>query len=205
MAVTEAELRANPRPWMTDGSIDFIERHLRPTDKVVEFGGGWSTLWWARRASWTLTVEADFAWASKLLQEMAAHPDLMTRWALRFVACEWSNVFSKPKTYWTKHGSGILNDDVARRMEDAYFQFDFEPDVIVIDGSARGRNVMVADDYISRTPRVRMVVVDNMEWLHRYTDGRFVGFTQYDFHEYDIEKIPPHQNGKWNTAVWIRN
>lgn len=204
MAVTEAELRANPRPWMTDGSIEFIEKNLRPTDRVIEFGGGWSTLWWTRRAAWTLTVEADYSWAAKLLHEMAAHPDLMTRWALRFVACEWSNVYTQPKRYWSKHGS-LLTKEIAERMEDAYMHFDFEPNVVVIDGSARGRNTIVADEYIKRTPSVRMIVVDNMEWLHRYTAGRFDDFTQYDFHEYDIEKIPAHQNGKWNTAVWLRN
>lgn len=38
--MNENELRVNPRPWMTDDSIDFIESKLRPTDTVIEFGGG---------------------------------------------------------------------------------------------------------------------------------------------------------------------
>jgi hypothetical protein len=190
---------------MTDGAIDFIEKNMSATDKVIEFGGGWSSLWWAKRAAWTLTVEADYKWAAKLLHEMSAHPKLMARWSLRFVACEWSNQYTKPKRYWEKYAAGILSEEVAINMEDHYMRFDFEPDVIVIDGSARGRNVIVADEYIQRTTRARMIIVDNMEWLHRYTAGRFAGFTQYDFHEYDLNKIPVHQNGKWNTAVWIRD
>lgn len=203
MTITEAELRANPKPWLTDGSIAFIDRHLRPTDHVLEFGGGWSTLWWAKRAAWTTTVEADYAWAAKLLQEMAAHPDLMAKWALRFVACEWSNVHTQPKRYWTKNAAH-LNAEIAERMEAAYMKINEDADVIVIDGSARARNAVDVDSYLKNGSRCRMIVVDNMEWLYRHTAGRFDGFEQHDFHEYDFAKIPAHQNGKWNTAVWLR-
>lgn len=188
---------------MTDGSIEFIERHLKSTDKVLEFGGGWSSLWWAARAAWTLTVEADYAWAAKILTEMARHPALMTKWSLRFVACEWSNNFSRPKAYWTKHAN-LLTPEIADRLETEYFKIDFAPDIIVIDGSARVRNVQEVDKYVSAEKSVRMIVVDNMEWLARFTEGRFLGFTRHEFHEYDLQKIPAHQNGKWMTAVWTR-
>lgn len=160
-------------------------------------------MWWTKRAAWTTSVEADYAWAAKLLQEMAAHPDRMAKWALRFVACEWSNVHTRPKGYWTKNAVH-MNAEIAERLEAAYMKIDEDADVMVIDGSARARNAVDVDCYLKNGSRCRMIVVDNMEWLHRYTAGRFDGFEQHDFHEYDFAKIPAHQNVKWNTAVWLR-
>ena len=52
--------------------------------------------------------------------------------------------------------------------------------------------------------KTRMLVIDNMEWLSRFAAGKFKGFEQHDFHEYDVSKIPVHQNGKWCTSVWTR-
>src|SRR5690606_9600713 len=33
------------RPWWVWGAIRFVERQLRPADRVLEVGGGNSTLW----------------------------------------------------------------------------------------------------------------------------------------------------------------
>jgi len=201
--MTEDELRANPRPWMTDGSVEFIENNLRLSDTVLDFGGGWSTIWWARKVSWITTVEADYVWAAKLLHEMAAHPELIAKWQLKFVACEWSNTYLAPKKYWNKN-QNIMNDLIADQLESHYMKIYDDPTVIVIDGSSRARNVEEVSRYLAQSNRVRMLVVDNMEWLSRFTAGKFKGFKQYDFHEFDIEKIPVHQNGKWCTSVWVR-
>ncbi len=76
----ETELRKNPKPWMTQGSIDFIEKNLLSTDTVIEFGGGWSSIWWAKRVKYTLTVEASPEWASLLIKEMMPHPNAMAKW-----------------------------------------------------------------------------------------------------------------------------
>lgn len=43
--MTVDALRKNPRPWMTDGAVEFIEKHLLSKDEVIEYGGGWSSLW----------------------------------------------------------------------------------------------------------------------------------------------------------------
>jgi len=203
MTVSDAQLRQNPRPWMTDGSIDFIEANLRTTDEVIEYGGGWSSLWWAKRAAFTLTVEADYKWASQLLNEVAAHPELMTRWALRFVPSDWNPDATRPKQYWTANAAH-LTPAAAELMTNRYLWIDFEPDVFVIDGSIRPKNIEIVDEYLKSHHRPRMIVVDNMETLSKFTVGRFDGFRQFDFPEFDIEKIPKHQNGKWMTSVWIQ-
>lgn len=202
---TEEELRANPRPWMTDGAIEFMERSLRPTDKVIEFGGGWSTLWWAARAAWVHTVEASPIWIRTIIQEMAARPELLTRWSARFVASEWHTHYKNPKPFW-RNKLPYLNDQNVQKMEAAYLVIDFPADVFVIDGSLRPQCVQLVHEHIeSGQSKCRMIVVDNMESMVRHTAGKFPEFKQYDFHEYDMEKIPAHQNGRWCTSVWIRD
>lgn len=139
----------------------------------------------------------------KILSEMAEHPFLMTRWALRFVPSDWNPDLLHPKQYWATHKEP-LTPEIAKRMADRYLMIDFEPDIFVIDGSIRRDNIRVVSEYLESHLRPRMVVVDNMESLGRFTEGRFMGFTQYDFHEEDATKIPKHQNGKWCTSVWLR-
>jgi hypothetical protein len=188
---------------MTDGAIDFIESMLRPTDTVIEFGGGWSSLFWAKRSAFTLTVEANWEWASKIIKEAAAHPDLMTRWQLKFVPSDWNPDDTRLKPYWDAN-KYYLSSDICNQMADRYLAIDFEPDVFVIDGSIRPENIKRVDQYLKNKSRVRMVVVDNMESLLPYTKDKFVGFQQHDFHEFDLKKIPVHQRGKWCTSCWIR-
>jgi hypothetical protein len=201
--MNENELRVNPRPWMTDDSIDFIESKLRPTDTVIEFGGGWSSLFWAKRSAFTLTVEANWEWASKIIMEMSSHPDLMTKWQLKFVPSDWNPDESRLKPYW-ENNKQFLSPAICSEMTNRYLSIDFDPDIFVIDGSIRPENIKRVDQYLQHSSRVRMIVVDNMESLAPYTINKFSGFKQSDFHEYDIKKIPVHQRGKWCTSVWIR-
>ena len=200
---SEEDLRANPRPWLTDDSIQFIEANLRPTDRVIEFGGGWSTIWWTRHVAWTLTIEASPKWAAKIISEMSAHPRLLVKWSLRFAAAEWHTKYTQAKNFWTKHAR-VLSDDIAKSLEDAYLAIEFSPDVFVIDGSVRPGSVHAVDRHVRSHEDTRMIVVDNMESMAKHVEGKFPGFTQHDFPEYDLEKIPAHQNGKWTTSVWLR-
>lgn len=201
--MNDIKLRKNPRPWMTNGSIDFIEQNLLPTDNVIEFGGGWSSIWWAKRANYTLTVEASPEWAATIIKEMMTHPDAMAKWSMKFVPSDWNPTPNEPKQYWKANGSHLTEDNIAN-LTMKYLSIDFDADVIVIDGSIRPTNIDVVNQYLKHNNRVRMIVVDNMESLRRYTLSKFEGYEQYDFFETDLSLIPTHQNGKWCTSVWIK-
>ena len=45
-------------PWLTKGSIGFIEQHIKKQDMVLEFGSGASTLFFARRAQKVISFES---------------------------------------------------------------------------------------------------------------------------------------------------
>lgn len=204
MNKTLSELLADPKPWFTPDSIAYLEEEIRSDDVVLEFGGGVSSIWWARKAAYTYTYEADAAWAAILLAEMHKRPELLAKWGMCFSGCEWSNTAEQPKTYWTKHRE-LLNPGNIQRLEDIYCDIpaSLKPSIIVIDGSIRPRTADVTAVFI-KTNSVRLIVVDNMESMSRYVADKFEGYKQIDFHEDDLALIPKHQNGKWCTSVFLK-
>jgi hypothetical protein len=56
----------NPIPWWVYPAISFVEERLAPTQSVLEFGSGHSTLWLAQRVHTILSVETDKQWADRI-------------------------------------------------------------------------------------------------------------------------------------------
>lgn len=53
-------------PWLAFNVIELLDDALAPDSKVFEFGGGGSTIWFARRAAEVVTVEHDDGWFRSL-------------------------------------------------------------------------------------------------------------------------------------------
>ncbi|MDD2490497.1 MAG: hypothetical protein PHY26_04540, partial [Bacilli bacterium] len=53
-------------PWYSFEAIDFLAGHVDKTSVVFEWGGGGSTLFWARRVKQVICVESSDAWAGRL-------------------------------------------------------------------------------------------------------------------------------------------
>lgn len=91
LKVVAYQRRHPSAPWLTAAMIDFLEGWLKPTDTVVEFGSGRSTLWFAERVKHVLSVEHEPGWhaevAGRLKDErvgnvtyvLAQDPDLYAR------------------------------------------------------------------------------------------------------------------------------
>ncbi|MFA6564739.1 MAG: hypothetical protein WCV00_22725 [Verrucomicrobiia bacterium] len=68
-----------PLPWYSYPAIDYI-RGLDLRDKTVfEFGGGFSTLFWASRARSVSTVESNREWHGKLASHIPPNVNLVLR------------------------------------------------------------------------------------------------------------------------------
>lgn len=50
-------------PWLTRDAITFLDDTLHRGMRMLEYGAGGSTLWFARRVSWVNTIEHDGTWA----------------------------------------------------------------------------------------------------------------------------------------------
>jgi Methyltransferase domain len=59
-------------PWVSFGALKFLNRYVRPHHEVFEYGGGGSTLYFARRAKSVLTMESHADWHRSLVAAIAA-------------------------------------------------------------------------------------------------------------------------------------
>jgi predicted O-methyltransferase YrrM len=51
--------------------LDFMESKLTPESFVLEFGGGWSSRWFADRCGHLIVIETDSKWANTISKELA--------------------------------------------------------------------------------------------------------------------------------------
>ncbi len=195
----------DPKPWLVRGALAFISAEVRASDTCLEFGGGASSIWWAERCTFTLTVEASPVWAPRIIEEMRKRPSALAKWGMTFAPCDWHTSFESPKPYWS-HPARKLTEEQARQLERVYLNpaVPFIPTIIVVDGSVRPQSIVIADELARRHREVRMIVMDNLETMQPYLAGRFHGFTEHAFDEDDLSYIPEHQSGKWRTSVFLR-
>lgn len=65
-----------PIPWYTYPCVDFLKRRNYEDKTVLEFGGGQSTLWWAKRAKHVVVMEGNEGWLKKLEARVGGNVDL---------------------------------------------------------------------------------------------------------------------------------
>ncbi len=57
----------NPdKPWLAPAANEFLEGYLKPTDIMLEFGSGRSTLWFSKRVMHITSVEHNPEWFKKI-------------------------------------------------------------------------------------------------------------------------------------------
>jgi hypothetical protein len=71
--------RGRPVPWYTYPAISFLEERVAPEMRVLEFGSGLSTLWWARRVAHVTSIEHDPEWVAELESQLPANAELLVR------------------------------------------------------------------------------------------------------------------------------
>jgi hypothetical protein len=152
-------------PWYTYPCIDFLKYRSFEDKTVLEFGGGQSTLWWAKKAARVVTVEGDRGWYEKLRNKVPANVDL------RFASMdsEAENV-------------AAVRDIVASRKESSF-------DVIVIDGLYRAAMIEIA---VRSMAQDGMIVCDNAEGYGIYEGFKERGLSRVDFYGYAPGVVLPH-------------
>ncbi len=162
------------QPWYTHPALDVIETWDLAGKVVLEWGGGYSTLWWASRAAHVFTIEGATEWG-----------DLIRAGGARNVT-----IIDK-----TPGGADI------RTAPDAYARIPdgCAADIVVIDDNFRTACLKSA----LTLPRPFVLIVDNWQQDYVYRDaeaealmapipGRF--FVQADHRD--------HEGRPWQTAIW---
>lgn len=125
-----------PQPWYTYPAIDFLAPRDFTGKRVLEFGGGQSTLWWSKRAARVVTVDSDADWAAYVRANVGPNVEV-------------HHVPIDRSTRTVEPIREIIKNSSVEKF-----------DVIVIDGHLREELVAVAFDHIAPNGAV---IMDNAE------------------------------------------
>lgn len=132
-------------PWLTADAVHILEELLRPSDKVLEYGAGRSTTWFAKRARQVVSVEHSREWYEWVSAEIAKQQ--LKNVKLIHVPLTGADI-DDPQT-WSRYVSGL------RRWGPHSF------DVILIDGLFRDQCALFS---IDRLRSGGILVIDNANW-----------------------------------------
>ncbi len=138
------------QPWLTFSAIDFIKKNIRKEDKVFEYGGGGSTLFFLKAAALTITVEHDEKWFAMLSERISLNG--YKNWKGLYVAPTKMNPYiqldaANPGDYYSSDEnfkeSNFRNYVISiDNYPNEYF------DWVLVDGRARPSCIMHAIDKI---------------------------------------------------------
>jgi methyltransferase family protein len=148
-SIQEGELRdrdKNYLPWFTYPAIEALNNWDLSDKRVVEYGSGFSTLFWASRAKEVVSVEHDRAWY-EMISKLA--PDNV-RLILAPIDKEESNPSPEVRAQFDAYAGAI----------------DGQFNIIVVDGYARSRvRYQCAQRALPHLDSNGLIILDNSDWL----------------------------------------
>jgi len=154
-----------PIPWYTYPSIEFLEFRDYKNKKVLEFGGGQSSLWWANKAEQVVTFEGDQAWYDEINNTMPANVDL------QYISME------------------SIETNICQVRDYLASQTIKKFDVIVIDGLYRRSMIAIALEYLSNDG---ILICDNAEGYGFYEELKESDLMRVDFYGNAPGVVFPH-------------
>lgn len=151
--------------WLTFEAIDFLDDYLKPDQKVFEYGGGGSTLFFCKRAGFVVTVENHEAWYKILSDKIKEKAYL--NWEGHFepgIALDsvQSRNPSEPKDYMS--GVKGFENLSFERYANAISKFPNETfDLVLVDGRARPSCAAAA---IPKLKPGGILILDNAERIY---------------------------------------
>jgi len=176
-------------PWFTYPSISFLKDILKKEHRVLEYGCGYSSLFFKNRVQELYTVEHDPAWANLLKEhnnsldiklaekDSEIHHDGMTQVQNYLLQIPPATMNNHESDY--KHG--LLNNEFAGYASRIFDRPDKHFDIIIIDGMARSLCAMLAVDKIKDDG---YIIVDNSDrWHYNFIQRHLInsGFKRIDF------------------------
>jgi hypothetical protein len=137
------ELRNPAAPWLTPAANAIMESLLKPTDCMLEFGSGRSSVWFAERVSHITSVEHNVGWAEKVRRRLAERSLNNAELVLVPVEDERSPKAFEPYV--------MVSD---RFAPDSL-------DIVLVDGALRSQCVQAV------MPKIRpggVLIIDNANW-----------------------------------------
>lgn len=200
-----------PVPWFTYPAIRYLKRLVRPDWRVLEYGSGNSTRWWAAHVAEVVAVEHDPAWAAALRRDQPANVRLVEKVMDDLVPDECDRVLREQ--YFRSGCFGTPSPDPTRNyraglLDGAYLAYGAVGleypvghfDVIVVDGMARALTAWVAARQVAPGGLVVFDNADRDDYAKGYDVLLDQGFTRIDF--WGLGPINPYE---WCTSIFVRD
>jgi predicted O-methyltransferase YrrM len=200
-SVGRSDARTDRVPWITYGALDFIDSRLRPGMRVLEFGAGGSTLFFADRRADLVTIEHAPEWAEEVSEAVGERADFV--WELHLVEPVASEANGALNTTDPDSFASTHRGDEGKSFEDYVRTIDRYPDaefdLVLVDGRAR------ASCFKRALPKVRrggFVVLDDSE-RPQYRDTMALP-AEDEWRRRDFYGPGPYHEWFWQTSVWER-
>lgn len=163
-------------PWLTFPCISFLERLDLRGKNVLEFGGGGSTLWFARRSLRITTFEPDKGW-SQALESRTAH-------------------FDNVKITHAPIDNQIFSPGLESRIVKAICL----ADIVLVDGGNRNVSISLAAAHLSNAG---LIIVDNSDEALDLAPG-LQNLKAYGWVEIPFAGLGPLNPYGWQTSVFFK-
>jgi hypothetical protein len=176
-------------PWLPISLVQALDSEIQATDRIFEFGGGGSTIWFGQRCAQVVTVEHDRSWFP-ILQERITDRQLASICQLSFVA---ENDPGSDDAFRSERSTGSFQDYVKYidRYPDDYF------DLVVVDGRARLKSLEHAGNKVR--PGGSLILDDSERRDYQSFPGFLSTWPRRDFQ--GLRRLSPYAP---RTSVWTR-
>lgn len=197
-------------PWITYPAFRQLQRIIKPSARVFEFGCGSSSLWWAANAAEVISVEHNASWAAKVAQSAPPNLKIITQGmggecsearkmaVADFFAAAPELPLSPFREHNIEHGL-ICDEFVAYATEiTEYEKASF--DVVVVDGMARALTAWLATQYLKPDG---VIVFDNSDRWHY--NGGYRLLNEAGFRRIDYYGPGPVNRQEWCTSLFAKD
>lgn len=181
-----------PVPWITYSATSYLSCIVRADYRVLEFGAGNSTRWWAERVSEVVSVEHDPGWAEGVRKRNLANVTVVERAMGDTIPFKHSEVFIRE--FHPLHLHAKESPDPTRNYRAGLLDYGFHSyaaalldypvgyfNIIVVDGMARVLTAWLASRQLADDG---IIIFDNSDrdaYSQAYRHLEKSGFARIDF------------------------
>ena len=168
------------KPWYTHRMLAEIETWDLKDKKVLEWGAGWSTIYWAFHCKEVKAIETNWEWCVNVSEYLKALG--LTNWEIIHRDCNEGDM-SKCDWYTT----------IPDSEQDAYI-----PDIVCIDSVLRHECLLKA----LTLPRPLTIIHDNWQQDGFVCPSSEEMMSHFEIHNFIQEDHTDNHGRKWATAYW---
>jgi predicted O-methyltransferase YrrM len=180
-------------PWITYGSIEWIEKYLSKDMRVFEWGSGGSTIFFARRVREVVSIEHDYNWYIKVKKHLKEKnlnqnvEEIFKKPQKRHKIRRYKSINKKYKNYSFKEYCLSIS-----KYPDEYF------DLILVDGRARADCMKEA---LKKVKKGGCIVLDNSERKRYWKNIKNLQRLK----RIDFKGIGPLNSYSWQTTIFTNS